>query len=205
MCSLYFKNLLTSSKPTFGDIERCLANVQPKVYAAMNEELKRPYTNEEVHVDLKQMSPLKSLGPDGFSSYFFQAYWHVIHTKVCQVVLNFLNPKTFEDSYNFTFIVLIPKVSNPSKPSDFRPISLCNGIYKLASKVLTNRLKKVLFEFISPSQSAFTLGRLISDNFSIAYEGLHTMTTRQKDRNESITLKLDMSKPHNWSEIFWRV
>lgn len=121
------------------------------------------------------MTPLKSPGLDGFSACFYQAYWDIIKTEVCNIVLKFLNDGILDDSHNFTYNVLIPKVSNPIKPNDFRSISLCNVIYKLASKVLANRLKKLLPDIISPSQSAFNPGRLIIYNVIIAYEALHSI------------------------------
>lgn len=177
--SSYFQGLFTSSEPSSEDLELCLPNVQAKVTNSMNEDLEKPYSNEEVFEALKQMSPLKSLGPDGFRAYFYQAYWHVIHAKVCQVV-NFINFGSTDASLNSTHIFFIPKVSNLIKPSDYHPISLYNVLYKLASKVLANRLKRILPDIIFPNQSAFIPKRLISDNVVITFESLHTMTTRKK-------------------------
>ena len=98
---------------------------------------------------------------------------------------------------NHTNIVLIPKVKDLEKMFDFRQISLCNVIYKIISKVLANRLKSVLPRIISPTQSAFVLGRLITNNVLVAYEMLHTMHARKKGKKGSMALKLDISKAYD--------
>lgn len=76
---------------------------------------------------------------------------------------------------NFTYIVFIPKTKNPTYVTNFHPISLCNVLYKFTSKFLANRLKEVLPHIISPNQSAFISGRLITDIILAAYETLHSM------------------------------
>ena len=113
------------------------------------------------------------------------------------VVLDFLNNGVMLPYLNHTDIVLIPKVKNPEKMSEFRPISLYNVIYKVISKVLANRLKQVLPDIISPTQSAFVPGRLITDKVIMAYEVLHSMHARKKGKTGALALKLDVSKAYD--------
>lgn len=106
------------------------------------------------------------------------------------MALDFLNGGQLDRALNSTYIVLIPKIKNPMDVGDYRPISLCNALYKIIAKPLPNRLKTVLAEVISYNQSAFILGRIIFDNVMIAYDTLHTMKNRQKGQEGSMAVKL---------------
>lgn len=109
-------------------------------------------------------------------------------------MLNFLNTRGSLESINNTFITLIPKIKTPFKIGDFKPISLCNVIYKIIAKVLASRLKLILHDIISYTQSAFIHGKLITDNILIAYKTLHSLNSRSKRNQRYMALKLDMSK-----------
>lgn len=50
----------------------------------------------------------------------------------------------FSGAINSTFLVLIPKNKGGVSFEDFRPISLCNTIYKIVSKIIAERLKGIL-------------------------------------------------------------
>ena len=128
------------------------------------------------------MGPTKAPRLEGMNALFYQKFQHVMGDSITTTVLDFLNSRNMVPDINHTNIVLIPKVKNPKKMSDFRPISLCNVIYKIISKVLENRLKQVLPHVISPIQSAFVLSRLITDNVLVAYETLHTMRCKKKGK-----------------------
>jgi hypothetical protein len=169
--------------------EECLATMEPRVTPEMNAALLADFTMEEIDSALSQMHPLKSPGPDGFSACFYQRSWDIVRADVGKAVLDFLNHGKFDPNLNSTNIVLIPKKKSPTRVTDYRPISLCNVLYKLMAKVLANRMKKMLNYIISPNQSAFLPGRLITDNVIVAFEALHTMTTRLKGRKGYMALK----------------
>jgi hypothetical protein len=191
----YYDSLFTTSKPD--QIDEVVAQVSSVVTEDMNKALTRMFTTSEVELALKQMAPTKAPGPDGMPPVFYQKYWHVVGSDVTKAELSCLNSGRILNSINHTFITLIPKTKNPERVTEFRPISLCNVIYKLISKVLANRLKIILPQIVSDSQSAFVPGRLITDNVLVAFETLHFMHHNKIGRDGAMNLKLDMSKAYD--------
>ena len=191
----YYDDLFKTSNPL--EFFESIDVVQLKVSSKMIAMLTADFQEFEVCRALKQMYPLKSSSPNGMPPLFFQHFWPTIGGVVRKTILDFLNLGVIPPKFNETHIVLIPKVKDPKKVTDFRPISLCNVIYKLASKVLANRLKKVLPNVISDSQSAFVHGRLITDNVLVAFETMHHINQKKNGRIGEMALKLDMSKAYD--------
>ena len=191
----YFQSLFSSSHPSVqSDIFEA---VMPSVSLEMNEQLLKPFTREEVEVALHQMEPITAPGPDGMPPLFYHSFWNLIGNDISSAVLDCLNNCNIPKEINHTNITLIPKVKSPEFITDFRPISLCNVVYKLVSKVLANRLKVVLPAVVSENQSAFQVGRLITDNILMAFETLHYMKHHQHGSSGFMALKLDMSKAYD--------
>uniref|UniRef100_A0A2N9G161 Reverse transcriptase domain-containing protein n=1 Tax=Fagus sylvatica TaxID=28930 RepID=A0A2N9G161_FAGSY len=191
----YYQELFTAV-PLEG-IDGVLVGIQPRVTAEMNRSLTCNFTELEVLTALKQMAPLKAPGPDGMPPIFYQSYWHVVGEDVIAAVLSCLNSGKIPASLNHSYVTLIPKTKSPEKVTEYRPISLCNVVYKLISKVLANRLKKVLPQVVSETQSAFVPGRMITDNVLIAFETLHHMHNQRSGKVGTMALKLDMSKAYD--------
>ena len=195
LANSYFDTMFTTSNPT--GFDEILSGLIPTVTDEMNNNLNKPYTAEEVLKALHHVAPLTALGPDGMSPIFYKSFWHIVGKDVTEVVLSALKSGTIPDSINSTFIALIPKIKDPRKVSDFRPISLCNVVYKLIAKVLVNLLKLILPYVVSDSQSAFLSGRLITDNVLVAFETLHFLKRKTQGNDGYMALKLDMSKAYD--------
>ena len=191
----YFKDIFSTSHPP--QIDHTIDSMEAVVTQEHNSTLLLKFKAEEVRKAVFQMPPSKSPSPDGMSCFFFQKFWHIIGDLVVKAMLSFLNSGHMLKKINYTHIALIPKIKKPQRVSDFRPISLCNVIYKIISKVLVNRLQRILPQIISDSQSAFLPSHLITDNVVVAYELMHTMRSKWKGKVGYLAMKLDMSKTYD--------
>ena len=113
------------------------------------------------------------------------------------MVREFFETGEFDERMNQTNICLIPKNERPANMAEFRPISLCNVSYKIISKILSARLKKILPELISETQSAFVARRLITDNILVAKEMFHALRTNHSCNSKYVAIKTDMSKAYD--------
>ena len=77
-------------------------------------------------------------------------------------------------------LVLIPKTPNPETVSHLRPISLCNTLYELLTKILVNILKPFLSYMIHPAQSDFVPGKWAMDSYIITQEILHVIQKKRE-------------------------
>jgi len=108
-------------------------------------------------------------------------------------VLDFFETSVLLDETNYALVVLIPKVGKPEKITQFRPISLCNVLFKVITKAMVMRLKKVMPKLIGPVHTSFIPGRLITYNIVVVQEVVHSMR-RKKGLTGWMLLKLDLEK-----------
>ncbi|XP_021751223.1 uncharacterized protein LOC110716880 [Chenopodium quinoa] len=191
----YFSHLFTSEG--VANCQEALEGVRVAVTAGMNDELCKEPTFEEIKTTLFEMHPNKSPGVDGMHALFYQKFWHIVKNDIVSFVINWWHGFVDISKVSKTCIVLIPKCHDLKKITEYRPISLCNVLYKIVSKFLANRLKPLLQQLISPQQSAFVPGRQITDNALIAFEVFHAMKRKREERHGTIALKLDMMKAYD--------
>ncbi|CAA7042859.1 unnamed protein product [Microthlaspi erraticum] len=150
----------------------------------------------EVEEAIIRMGKFKAPGPDGFQPVFYHNCWDVIRESVTQFVLEFFESGQLSQKMNDALLVLIGKVAKPEKISKFRPISLCNVLFKTITKTMVNRLKKVIANLIGPAQASFIPGRLSTDNIVVLQEVVHSMR-RKKGKKGWMLLKLDLEKAYD--------
>lgn len=173
-----------------------------KVDQLQNTMLTADLNFEEFTEAVKGMHPDKASGPDGLNPAFFQHFWKVLGMEVFKCCKNWLNECRFSSTVNDTTLVLIPKKENVEEVKDLRPIALCNVLYKIIAKVLSNRLQRILPVLISEEQSAFVPGRHITDNVLVAFELLHFMKRKNRGQEGEVALKLDISKAYD--RVSWQ-
>jgi len=186
-----FKNLFTSCNPMlpaeFLDLFDCsISDSDNQLLCAMP-------TDSEIYESLLSLGRKKVPGPDGFTALFYVKYWNHIKDTVLNAVGDFFMHNILFCEQNHTFIALIPKKFGATSVHQFRPISLCNIIYKIISKLFTNRLKPLLDKVISPFQIVFVPSRLIQDNSILAHEMLHTLK-QKRGRVGLMAINIDMEK-----------
>jgi ribonuclease HI len=147
--------------------------------------------------------PFKAPGPDGLHPGFFQKCWPQVGDSIYQEVSQIFQSGKMPEYLNSTLIALIPKCRGPETIGQYRPISLCNTIYKVVTKIIVNRVRPLLDKLVSPYQTAFVPGRRGVDNVVIAQELIHSLQ-KKRGRKGQFILKLDLEKAYDrleWSFI----
>ena len=168
--SNYFSKLFTSDGCQNDEILDC---VETKVTAEQNDLLVEPFSASEAKLTLFEMHSDKLPGPDNMNPAFYQRFWLNVAEDMTKACLHFIATCSFPMGLNDTSIVLIPKKPKPESISDMRPIALCNVLYKIVAKMLSNKMKAILGSVVFESQSAFMSGRAITDNILISSDIMH--------------------------------
>ncbi|XP_026396260.1 uncharacterized protein LOC113290887 [Papaver somniferum] len=188
----HYKMLHTTSSPVRDEqILQCIPSV---ITAEQNGDLMKVPDEAEILKTLKSMRSWKAPGPDGFPPCFFKSHWEIVGSDAVNTFQQFFRTGFMLKCLNATNITIVPKTKNKQFPSDLRPVALCNTSYKLISKSLSLRMKKLMGKIISPLQAAYVPGRQISDNIQLAQEIVHTIVDDLHNANNALQIIEDFGK-----------
>ena len=152
------------------------------------------FSKEEIKEAVWQCEGSKSPSPNGFNFNFIKKSWNHLKADFVAVLKAFHQTGYIPKGCNASFIALVPKVRDPCMLDQFRPISLVGAIYKVISKVLARRLKKVLLSIIDESQSTFVKDMGLVDNVLLANEVVEELRRKGKS---GLCLKVDFEKVYD--------
>lgn len=194
LCLDYF-TMIFSQDAHVAEPENYVANF-PRIETAVWDYVNSEFSPEEVRRAVNAMAPLKAPGPDGFHALFYQREWNTVGDTVVNQVKEFMDTGNLPTGINDTLIALVPKVPNPEKVNQFRPISLCNVNYKIITKAMTTRIKEVMRSLVGPEQSSFVPNRQITDNIVIYQEVMQSFHKKRGNKG-MMAIKIDLEKAYD--------
>ncbi|XP_020684157.1 uncharacterized protein LOC110100819 [Dendrobium catenatum] len=162
----YFQELYNPPASYFmgiGDIPIGVAI--PNSYHAL---LASPVTDIEIKDAVFLGSSNSSTGPDGFNFHFYKTSWHIIGPVMIRAVHSFFDKYYMPAGVKATALAIIPKHFNATTIADYRPIALCNVLYKIIAKIIALRLKPVMTTIVKDNQASFLKSRVSTDNILLA-------------------------------------
>ncbi|KAJ0578263.1 putative RNA-directed DNA polymerase [Helianthus annuus] len=185
------------------DRPKIICDTLKTVPIQLGDELVQPFSKEEIKCAVFDCGKDKAPGPDGFNFQFVQEFWDVLVEDFFKVCSEFYDTGFISPECSISFITLVPKCKNPTNMKEYRPINLIGIINKVISKLLALRIKKVMGEMISESQSAFLKDRYILDGPLVLNEVLAWLKRKSK---KAFLLKIDFEKAYdnvNW--VFFNI
>ena len=196
----FYESLFTSEGTDEQEAQSLLNNVDK----ALNEDEKTmcdgEITEQEILDTIKLLKTNKSPGDDGIVSEFYKEYWYLIHEQFTQVLKYIFNANTLSKSQYNAVLTLLYKKGEREDIRNWRPISLLNVDYKIITKILAERLKRVLPSIIHNDQKGFVKGRNINDANRLLQDLIF-----YTDKNElnSAIIFLDYEKAFDRVEWSW--
>lgn len=191
----YNKDILTEPQVDREATTDLICKEIPRIITEeQNRALMRAATLEEVEEIVKGMKKNKARGLDGYTTEFYRARCDFLGEEILEAVEESRIKQKVWPGLNSTFLTLIPKNTNSETAQGFRPITLCNVIYKIIATLIARTLKPILPSIISLKQTDFVEGRQIIDGLVVIEEVIHSL--KQK-KQRGMMIKLDFSKAYD--------
>lgn len=144
-------------------------------------------------MQLTLSKPPRHLGRIAYTIFFYQRYCDILGTSTITFCKDIFRTSTIPHELNKTLLYLIPKINNAHCLKNFRPIGLCNTLYKIITKIIANWLKPMLHSIIGDSQASFLTNRRTSDHAILVQEFISCFQ-KMKGKAEKMAIKVDLEK-----------
>lgn len=191
----FYKSLLGTAATTARAIDVEIIRGGPVLSGPQRAALVQPVSAQEIKAALDSIGDNKAPGPDGFSAKFYMAAWDIIGVEVTLAIQDFFRTWRLLKSVNTTIITLIPKSKTATTIRDYRPIACCNVLYKIISKVISNRMSNVISWLVGDEKFAFVPGRYIHDNTILAQEIIRGYG--RQNISARCMIKMDLQKAYD--------
>ncbi|KAL0324558.1 UNVERIFIED_CONTAM: hypothetical protein Scaly_2422900 [Sesamum calycinum] len=164
----------------------------PLLILKLASNLCRAVTPAEVKTAVFQISDNKASSPGGYTSCFFEKAWNIVGDLVCRAIMDFFRSERMLRQLNHTILALMLKSGHSPSVADYQPISCCNVIYKVITKIIADRFFPALEHLIYNNQAAFVGGRNITNNIFLAQEMVRQYS--RKRISPRCTINADLRK-----------
>ncbi|CAL1356987.1 unnamed protein product [Linum trigynum] len=194
-----FYNTLFTSETQIRNIRERVEElpIAQSISPEMNANLTAEVLPWEVRKIVFSMGSKQAPGSDGFTGKFFKTFWDIVGNSVVEAVCSFFRTSRMLRNFNHTWLTLIPKVDNVETMRQLRPISLCQFVYKIITKLMTERLDGILPHVVSKGQNAFIRERQIVENILLGHELMHYLKIKKTGKKGYMALKVDMEKAYD--------
>ena len=174
-----YSSVPNDCNPSISDFVK--RNIRSRLSIEQKLRLEEPISMNELTSSLMLMKSGKSPGSNGFTASFFKYFWDHIGTFLFRTFKKSVEDLSFPRTFREAVITLIPKIGKPTDSiKGWRPISLLNVDFKIISAAITTRLKSVMDDVISASQSAYMKGRCIAENTRLVYDVIQKLNEEKR-------------------------
>ena len=190
-CESFFKDLYSSKMKTDSILPKTNFFFSENDTVLSNEErysIEGLLTEQECLNALKEMEPDKSPGTDGLPSEFYQMFWNEVSKPLLEALNYGFEIGQLSISQKRGIIKLIPmKSEEPYYIKNWRPLTLLNGDYKIATKAIANRLKTNLHKLINNDETGFLKGRFIGENIRLIDSVINYTAAKKNSRTSTFS------------------
>lgn len=188
----FYQKLYTADENTDTNDQKWLLNNLEKTLNEIDKDrCEGPMLTKEITKAVENMQTNKSPGPDGIPLEFYKHYWQHLKEHLIQLFNENYDQEIMSESQRKALLKLLYKKKDKLLLKNWRPISLLNTDYKIAAKVIANRMKEVLPEIVHPDQTCGITNRTIFENLFILRDIIYQTNT---NNNDVTLISLDQEK-----------